>query len=216
MTTTTAQGETPAGKPLPPPEAPGAPSHAPKAAPPSGHVGAPGPAEGAKRARGQRGPDKRPRQRKARARSEADPTVKPAAGSSPFSDPVAGEGRDEKKRGKAPPNVLSALPPEDVAKLLYEVGGVVLVSVASMRYGAAAQGLAFTPDERGTLEPLTAAWLKEQTLALTTGEALALALCMILGQKVAVLELGRMQERAANVPASAAIVDVNAPPSKPA
>lgn len=226
MTTTTlASAGTPGGSPLPAPSAPPpADTREPKvvsrAAAPAGVAEGPtGPEQtggaGGARKRGQRGPDKRPRKRKAGA---APSGADAGSGASPFAGRVAGEGEGEAKRapprGKAP--VLEALPPEDVARLLYDVSGVLLVSVAAMRYGPDAQALAFTADERGTLEPLTAAWLKEQTLALTTGEALALALTLIVGQKIAALEIGRIAARgAAPVPASAAIVDVAAEPVKP-
>lgn len=153
----------PASPPAPPPPAPK------KAAPPLGAAPAP------KRGRG------RP------------PKVKPPedAAPSPFSGGVAGDGAGAVGAAAMPDlGAVASMPPDAVAGVLLAMGEVVIVAAASTRYGPDVSRRVFSlsADERATLQPLTAEWLKTSLPKVTPGEMLAVMLCVTLGTKVATAE----------------------------
>jgi hypothetical protein len=130
--------------------------------------------------------------------------VKPAAASSPsssasaspFAGPVAGDGAGTVGAAAIPDlGAVASMPPEAVAAVVLGMGEVVIVAAASARYGPDISRRVFglTKEERETLQPLTAEYLKTSLPKVTPGEMLAVMLLVTYGTKIATAEQMRSQ-----------------------
>lgn len=183
------------------------------------------------RARGQRGPDKRPRAKRSRpSASSSAPRSRPPKPPSPFDGPVAGEadgeadkpprgrvGDPKKKKGAQSAVNVADMLGMNAAELAATAVGVlnaVIVQTATIRYGARAVELSLTPDEATIVTSLTEKYLDTVMLQMTPGEALGWTVALLFGSKIAQLEFTRgrppQEQPPRPPPASGVTIDIQA------
>lgn len=152
----------------------------------------PSPVSTKKRGRPPGSGDRRPRARK----PSAAPPPNPFAGS------VAGDAAEPGRAGPPPPNApdvaaLLQMDPSELAGIAVAVGQALVVNAASLRYGLdeARDVMALSKGEEQAIVTLTGEWIRSSLVRLTAGEALALTLLCIYGQRAAVLEARRSERQ---------------------
>lgn len=136
--------------------------------------------------------------------SAASDAPKAEEARSPFDGEVAGEReqRENKASGKRARstkarNIMDAFPLEAVAEKVIDMTNLVVVGVASRRYGETARALAYGESEKAVMVPLAVEILKDMDIQLTPGEALGLVAIFFMATKVSLLEADLAERRAA-------------------
>lgn len=148
------------------------------------------------RGRGKRGPDKRPRARRAGAGSSESKGPGSPLGGSVDGDQEGRRGhvgpKDKKPKGTASASELLAMSSEELAAVAVGIGNAVIVRAAAYRYGmpVAAAHVSLEEAEAAQVVKLTAAYLDTVMIKMTAGEALAWSLVLLYGSKIAAVEMG--------------------------
>jgi hypothetical protein len=92
---------------------------------------------------------------------------------------------------------LLQMDPSELAGIAVAVGQALVVNAASLRYGLdeARDVMALSKGEEQAIVTLTGEWIRSSLVRLTAGEALALTLLCIYGQRAAVLEARRSERQ---------------------